>query len=250
MPRPVHIDRTLAARLNLDQDALAKYLATLNISTTAGTGAAATANTTSVSLLPTSTTSSTSTPALTPSENSRDNRGGACLTPRATSTTASTSSRAHGVLLTPSASTITFSAASSAGSDNDSASSTPTITNTRDDTVSISGASSTPTNEDVLAFFNTQYGKGGRLEGYQKLCEHLDVSPIPSSITRCKKALEDIHINIRDFVQAYENGDPVPRFSSVSGLRQDIKGGRQYPLKIAKANPILSGMLVTVYFKK
>ncbi|KAK4560862.1 hypothetical protein LTR86_005442 [Recurvomyces mirabilis] len=272
MPPTVYIDRQEAARLGLDLVALESYFVKMNISTTAGTGASATASTTQSAAQHVSTTSSTLKPAFTPSEGSADVSGrarftncvagnptpsattssranGVLLTPSASSTTSS--SRANGVLLTPSASSVVSFNASSAASDT---SSTPTLTatNTRTGTASISSVSTSFSQQDIVAFFDTQYGREEKLEAYRKLCKHLGVSTFPDSITKCKKALKQIYINIHDFLRAHQDNTPAPRFATRDALRADLRSSRdkRFPREAAKGNPFLGWMLVDVYDKQ
>ncbi|KAF2481105.1 hypothetical protein BDY17DRAFT_300707 [Neohortaea acidophila] len=105
---------------------------------------------------------------------------------------------------------------------------------------------------------------------WQRLCRDIGVPEQPS-IAKSKKvpfclslrpamqptdtyvnvaqALKGIYINITDFVEACEAGEPVRVFHSYRALLNDLLRDREriFPKDKAKGNPILTWMLVKVF---
>ncbi|EMC93117.1 hypothetical protein BAUCODRAFT_41083, partial [Baudoinia panamericana UAMH 10762] len=101
---------------------------------------------------------------------------------------------------------------------------------------------------EVVNHFVSTYGQDeGKLAAWQKFCEDLGVSPQPS-ITKCKKALKGIHVNLVDFVAAQDGGPPFKLFLSQAALRKYIKTtpGKVFPKKKAKQSFLLKFMLIEV----
>ncbi|KAF2421829.1 hypothetical protein EJ08DRAFT_653318 [Tothia fuscella] len=73
---------------------------------------------------------------------------------------------------------------------------------------------------DLEEEMNSRYGSASKLEGWQKLCADVAISPVPASITQCKKALTTVYVNIFDLIEARNsNSCPPQLFRSLNALR-------------------------------
>ncbi|PVI04567.1 hypothetical protein DM02DRAFT_624851 [Periconia macrospinosa] len=95
----------------------------------------------------------------------------------------------------------------------------------------------------INAYFDNTYGTDvGKLEVWQQIC--IDVGlEAPATITKCKKALKGVLVNIHDFL---EDSRPVPRFRSYNAFCAYTKAGRTYPLHKAKQDGFIKIFLKTV----
>jgi len=80
------------------------------------------------------------------------------------------------------------------------------------------------------------------LQHYQKLCEDLNIQPIPDSINTCKAELSKVYVNIVDLVQYRKDkrrgkpAQPPALFGSLEELKEYSKeNGKWYPRESAKA---------------
>nr|KMM72233.1 hypothetical protein CPAG_08530 [Coccidioides posadasii RMSCC 3488] len=72
--------------------------------------------------------------------------------------------------------------------------------------------------------FAKHYGvETSSLEKWQSLCRELDISKPTESITKCKKALASVHVNIFDLIDSRRTGAPIPKFTNVRALRRYTK---------------------------
>ncbi|GAP83335.1 hypothetical protein SAMD00023353_0203150 [Rosellinia necatrix] len=80
----------------------------------------------------------------------------------------------------------------------------------------------------------------GELEDWQRLMKDLGFEEEFPSKTQCRKALKTVWVNIHDFLNAIENGQPVPCFPSQRDLARYTKeNGLFYPRrKIRKGSPL------------
>ncbi|KAG5980258.1 hypothetical protein E4U55_004238 [Claviceps digitariae] len=103
--------------------------------------------------------------------------------------------------------------------------------------------------EAIVAQFGAQYGTDeNKLDILQGLCEKLEISPIPLSITACKKAVKSVHVNIMDFIDCERTGNPIHKFASVNQLRRYTIAHRKFfPKNEAKKSPLLRYLLRTFF---
>ncbi|GAB7347992.1 hypothetical protein MBLNU459_g5490t1 [Dothideomycetes sp. NU459] len=74
-----------------------------------------------------------------------------------------------------------------------------------------------------------------KLHHWQALCAELCMTHIPGSITQCKKALQNTHVNIVDLMDARRTGQRVKVFGSYAALRNyTFATGRIVSKKVAK----------------
>ncbi|KXT03973.1 hypothetical protein AC578_9324 [Pseudocercospora eumusae] len=99
--------------------------------------------------------------------------------------------------------------------------------------------------ENVLGFFHERYhSKSDKLVAYQTFCEDLGVEAGPS-LTKCRKILSRVFVNICDFVEAKQAETIVHHFASANKLRKYSKAtGRFFPLKRAKEDTVLHEILI------
>ncbi|TWU71430.1 hypothetical protein ED733_002233 [Metarhizium rileyi] len=93
--------------------------------------------------------------------------------------------------------------------------------------------------------FGQLYGTDeSKLETLQRLCEKLELYPVPASVTACKKAIKKVHVNIIDFIDSERTGEPVHKFRSVRQLAQYTQDNDKFfPKKQAKKNNLLRFLL-------
>lgn len=88
--------------------------------------------------------------------------------------------------------------------------------------------------EYVSALADTYIGsieRGGAVEklaGLQGLCQDLRISPIPTSITQCKKELKKVNVCIIDLIDSRRLGTQVDRFSTPRELQAHITTAKHY----------------------
>ncbi|KAK0515346.1 hypothetical protein JMJ35_002725 [Cladonia borealis] len=87
-----------------------------------------------------------------------------------------------------------------------------------------------------------------KLEDWQVLCQELRVSPIPASITQCKKALHKVHVNIIDLIDSRRQGTQVKIFATTQKLVSYTRAtGNIFPKTKAKENVLLKVLLRRVF---
>ncbi|KAL6903960.1 hypothetical protein GGI43DRAFT_399274 [Trichoderma evansii] len=101
----------------------------------------------------------------------------------------------------------------------------------------------------LVGQFGQLYGADeNKLEVLQNLCAKIGISPVPSTITACKKAIKKVHVNIVDFVDSERTGEPVPTFGSLKQFREYTKeNSKVFPKKEAKNNGLLRYLLRRVF---
>jgi hypothetical protein len=81
--------------------------------------------------------------------------------------------------------------------------------------------------------------EGSSLDHYKRVCEDLNIDPIPESITKCKKKLRKVFVNIVDLMQYRLNGrrgEKPRRFKSLRGLKEySFNCNKYYSKERAKA---------------
>ncbi|KAF2202904.1 hypothetical protein GQ43DRAFT_479509 [Delitschia confertaspora ATCC 74209] len=99
--------------------------------------------------------------------------------------------------------------------------------------------------EAYTSEFEFWYGSDStKLERWQQLCEEVGISPAPPSITKCRKALRGVHINLVDLVNCRRSGFGRPRrFQSYQQLRNYTLNRRTYPKEAAKKEGFIKELL-------
>ncbi|KAL3419064.1 hypothetical protein PVAG01_09285 [Phlyctema vagabunda] len=88
---------------------------------------------------------------------------------------------------------------------------------------------------DIVREFSVYFGDEGKLENWQRLCRDPGLHGEFTSLTRCRKALRTVCVNIWDLLDAIQAGTAVPRFPNKHALAQyTIEEERFYPKKQAK----------------
>ncbi|KMU92519.1 hypothetical protein CIHG_10263 [Coccidioides immitis H538.4] len=97
--------------------------------------------------------------------------------------------------------------------------------------------------------FAKHYGvETSSLEKWQSLCRELDISKPTESITKCKKALASVHVNIFDLIDSRRTGAPITKFTNVRALRRYTKqSGKIFPRGAAKRDGFLSALLREIF---
>ncbi|KAG6291594.1 hypothetical protein E4U09_003856 [Claviceps aff. purpurea] len=100
--------------------------------------------------------------------------------------------------------------------------------------------------------FGANYGESdNKLDVLQRLCEKLEITPMPQSITACKKAIKDVYVNIVDFIDCERTGEPIHKFSSLAHLRRYTKKtGKFFPREQAKRSLLLRFLLQVLFGRK
>ncbi|KAF2133501.1 hypothetical protein P153DRAFT_393319 [Dothidotthia symphoricarpi CBS 119687] len=98
----------------------------------------------------------------------------------------------------------------------------------------------------VEAEFALHYGTDvSKLEKWQDLCRDLKIKHVPGSITKCKKAIKSVHVNIFDFIE--HRCDPqrfnLDTHKSFKNFREDMVAGKIFPLKRAKEGTFIKALL-------
>ncbi|KAI4775873.1 hypothetical protein E4T52_09179 [Aureobasidium sp. EXF-3400] len=92
-------------------------------------------------------------------------------------------------------------------------------------------------NEELEGHF-AGLGITSQLERLQHLCVELGLEPL-STVTQCKKALKNTHVNLVDLMNARRTGKKVRMFDTYSQLRKYTKeSGKIYPKKDAKGDVV------------
>ncbi|KAG6289710.1 hypothetical protein E4U45_007537 [Claviceps purpurea] len=100
--------------------------------------------------------------------------------------------------------------------------------------------------------FGANYGESdNKLDVLQRLCEKLEITPMPQSITACKKAIKGVYVNIVDFIDCERTGEPIHKFASLGHLRRYTKKtGKYFPRKQAKRSLLLRFLLQVLFGRK
>ncbi|KZV62992.1 hypothetical protein PENSPDRAFT_590545, partial [Peniophora sp. CONT] len=91
--------------------------------------------------------------------------------------------------------------------------------------------------------FNVKFGMDvNSLDSWQALCKDAGVSPIPSTLRECRKAVVASHVNLVDLLSA--RTQLVRRFSSEEELAEYTRSSKKYfPIETAYHSGILYWML-------
>ncbi|KAF2819049.1 hypothetical protein CC86DRAFT_398966 [Ophiobolus disseminans] len=101
------------------------------------------------------------------------------------------------------------------------------------------------------AEFDLQFGTNTKkLEAWQEMCKECGITPVPPSITQCKKALRKVNINIFNFLDHRRNPElfRLIIFPNIKKLRKYTVPSRMYPLKRAKEDTFIKALLRPVLF--
>ncbi|KAF2022400.1 hypothetical protein BU24DRAFT_488616 [Aaosphaeria arxii CBS 175.79] len=88
------------------------------------------------------------------------------------------------------------------------------------------------------------------LTTWQNLCHEVGVSPVPSSITQCKKALGRVHVNLVNLLEHLRDRTVVLRtFSSNAKLTEYVRQDRSrvFPKEAAKMNVYIKALLERLF---
>ncbi|KAK3310037.1 uncharacterized protein B0T15DRAFT_386951 [Chaetomium strumarium] len=86
----------------------------------------------------------------------------------------------------------------------------------------------------IVQEFNDYFGTG-TLDDWQRLCQDIGLEGDLSSITRCRKALRTVHVNIHDLIDAVKQGRRPRRFRNAEQLAQyTVATGKIYPKRCVK----------------
>ncbi|QPG95525.1 hypothetical protein C2857_001067 [Epichloe festucae Fl1] len=106
-------------------------------------------------------------------------------------------------------------------------------------------AANTLFRDAIVAQFGCLYGVDeNKLATLQRLCEKLEVFPVPQSVTSCKKAISKVHVNIMDFIDSERTGVPIRIFGSLSQLRRyTVDNDKIFPKRQARKSALLRYLL-------
>ncbi|KAH7088223.1 hypothetical protein FB567DRAFT_559904 [Paraphoma chrysanthemicola] len=83
-----------------------------------------------------------------------------------------------------------------------------------------------------------------KLSHWQQLCEDVGIEDVPSSITKCKKTLRPVLVNLYNLIDHCRNPDiAVLRFKSYMAFCRYTRGGRTFPKACAKQDGFIRVLL-------
>ncbi|KAI0797242.1 hypothetical protein BC629DRAFT_1592291 [Irpex lacteus] len=93
--------------------------------------------------------------------------------------------------------------------------------------------------------FNDSYGEDDEdIQGWQKLCQAINLDHTPESVTECKQLFELIHVNLVDLVDTQGTGHTVDTFPTEVALATYTKDtSKFFPRQHAKAGGLLRLLL-------
>ncbi|KAL5115727.1 hypothetical protein ACEQ8H_006335 [Pleosporales sp. CAS-2024a] len=102
---------------------------------------------------------------------------------------------------------------------------------------------------EFVRYFGSNVSK---LSAWQNMCRMCQIEPVPDSITKCKKALAKLHVNIFNFIDHCRNPTRVPllKFDDVAKLRKYSVPKRIYPIDLAKKDTFIKSLLRPFGFTK
>jgi hypothetical protein len=97
--------------------------------------------------------------------------------------------------------------------------------------------------------FNTHFGVDAtKLQNWQSLCRELQIEKPIDTITKCRKALAEVYVNIVDLVDCRRTAKTPRKFSSLTALRKYTKStGKFYSKQEAKDDGFLKALLRNIY---
>ncbi|TEY58885.1 hypothetical protein BOTCAL_0197g00150 [Botryotinia calthae] len=100
----------------------------------------------------------------------------------------------------------------------------------------------------VVGLWADYFGNETQLANWQRLCVDVGMEEIPTSITKCRKALGKVWVNIYDFLDAKAEGKPVKRYSSERKLATyTLNSGKIYPKSKAKEGGPVRALLAHIF---
>ncbi|KAF7901024.1 hypothetical protein EAF00_003245 [Botryotinia globosa] len=100
----------------------------------------------------------------------------------------------------------------------------------------------------VVGLWEDYFGNETELANWQRLCVDVGLEEMPTSITKCRKALGKVWVNIFDFLDAKAEGKPVKRYSSERKLATyTLNTGKIYPKSKAKEGGPARVLLAHIY---
>ncbi|KAG5992481.1 hypothetical protein E4U52_002793 [Claviceps spartinae] len=97
--------------------------------------------------------------------------------------------------------------------------------------------------------FGAIYGvDDNKLDVLQKLCEKLEINPLPQSIADCKEVIQAHYVNIVDFVDCDRTGVPIHKFDDLEQLQDyTIETEKIFPKWEAKKSLLLRFLLQRIF---
>ncbi|KAF3396045.1 hypothetical protein F1880_006643 [Penicillium rolfsii] len=97
--------------------------------------------------------------------------------------------------------------------------------------------------------FNFHYASHAtKLENWQALCVELGIRHSIESISKCRKVLSNIHVNLVDLVNSRRTGQKVKHFPNVATLRNYTRDTNKiFPKSAAKEDGFLKALLRVIY---
>ncbi|KAF5874530.1 uncharacterized protein Bfra_004541 [Botrytis fragariae] len=100
----------------------------------------------------------------------------------------------------------------------------------------------------VVGLWADYFGNETELANWQRLCIDVGLEEIPTSITKCRKALGKVWVNIYDFLDAKAEGTTVKRYQSERELaKYTLKSGKVYPKSKAKEGGPVRALLAHIF---
>ncbi|KAJ7096997.1 hypothetical protein C8R43DRAFT_1244420 [Mycena crocata] len=86
------------------------------------------------------------------------------------------------------------------------------------------------------------------LANWQGLCRAVRITPLPTTLKSCQRAIEDAHVNIIDLLDHYTTGEPVHRFPTEKHLSEyTLTTGKIFPGGDVGKGPLLKYLLRHIY---
>ncbi|KAL6301012.1 hypothetical protein BKA93DRAFT_496035 [Sparassis latifolia] len=97
----------------------------------------------------------------------------------------------------------------------------------------------------LVGQFNSLFGKKvDKLQNWQRLCQLLQIDPIPIGLEACRKAVKNTHVYLIDLVDYTRTGTPARIHPSEERLRDYTKAeGKYFPKERAHAGGVLRYLL-------
>ncbi|KAL6711227.1 hypothetical protein ACN47E_005758 [Coniothyrium glycines] len=83
-----------------------------------------------------------------------------------------------------------------------------------------------------------------KLDRWQELCEETGIENIPTSITKCKKALQNVFVNLFNLIDHRRNPNvKIIRFQSYGDFCRHVRAGNKFPRNCAKEDGFINALL-------
>ncbi|KAK3950470.1 hypothetical protein QBC32DRAFT_13963 [Pseudoneurospora amorphoporcata] len=100
----------------------------------------------------------------------------------------------------------------------------------------------------IAADFARYFGEN-KLENWQRLCRDIGIHQELPSITRCRKVLKSVHVNIFDLLDAVRQGTTPQRFQNSYLLAQySVASNKIFPKRFAKDDGGPVKVLLRLFF--